>query len=113
MFRQKSQPQTNNSMSFSLENPTQRKILFWIWHSLIFISIILLILFWQTSIWLLGCGGDFSRLMEKIEILLFVLLLTSPLTRTLRQRLFPKNSPPECSHRALLSRSRNRIKSIL
>ncbi|GHO89296.1 hypothetical protein [Dictyobacter formicarum] len=89
MFGQK------GASGFSLaENPAGRKIFFWAWHILLFMVIILLLVFWQSSLWLLGCAGDFSRLMEKIEIVLFVLLLTSPLTRTLRQRLFPRNSPP-------------------
>ncbi|GER90412.1 hypothetical protein KDW_45740 [Dictyobacter vulcani] len=78
----------------SMQNPRQRKIFYWIWHGLIACGILLLILCWQSALPVIGCSGDFALMMEKIEILLFILLLTSPLTRTLRQRLFPKTSPP-------------------
>ncbi|GCE31452.1 hypothetical protein KDA_69360 [Dictyobacter alpinus] len=78
----------------NIQNPWQRKILYWIWHALIASAILLLVLCQQSPIPIIGCAGDFALMMEKIEILLFILLLTSPLTHTLRQRLFPKNSPP-------------------
>lgn len=71
-----------------------RKVFIFIWHLLIFAAIALIILFWHSSIFLIGCEGDFSRMVEKIVILLFVLFLTSPLFEVLRQRLFPKTSAP-------------------
>ncbi|GLV55301.1 hypothetical protein KDH_21480 [Dictyobacter sp. S3.2.2.5] len=80
---------------FSLpERGTGRKLFLWAWHLLLCVAIVLLIACWQTPLWLIGSAGDFARMMEKIEIVLFILLLTSPLTRTLRQRLFPRNSAP-------------------
>lgn len=94
MFGQKGASSASRTMFSLAENPTGRKLFFWAWHILLCVAIVLLLMFWQSSLWLFGCGGDFSRLLEKIEIVLFVLLLTSPWTRTLRKRLFPRNSPP-------------------
>lgn len=75
-------------------NPTLRKVFIFIWHLLVLAAITLILLFWQSSLFLIGCEGDFSRMMEKIVILFFVLFLTSPLCEVLRRRLFPKTSAP-------------------
>jgi hypothetical protein len=77
-----------------MKNSAWRKFLIVIWHLLILAAIILVILFWHTSLYLIGCQGDFSRMMEKVVILFFVLFLTSPLFEVLRRRLFPKTSAP-------------------
>jgi hypothetical protein len=75
-------------------NPTLRKVFIFIWHLLILAAITLIILFWHSSLYLIGCEGDFSRTVEKVVILFFVLFLTSPLFEVLRKRLFPKTSAP-------------------
>ncbi|GCE08346.1 hypothetical protein [Dictyobacter aurantiacus] len=88
------QKETSRTLFSLAERGIERKVFLWGWHLLLGAAIILLIVCWQTPLWLIGSAGDFARMMEKIEIVLFVLLLTSPLTRTLRQRLFPRTSAP-------------------
>lgn len=78
----------------NVKNSILRKVFIFIWHLMIFVVIALVILFWHSSIFLIGCEGDFSRMVDKIVVLLFVLFLTSPLFDVLRKRLFPKISAP-------------------
>ncbi|GCF08953.1 hypothetical protein [Dictyobacter arantiisoli] len=94
MLEQKNELDSQAVKPFEIKNPALRRGVMILWHLSIIAAIGVLILYWQTSFFAIGCEGDFSKLLEKIIILLFALFLTSPFTEILRKRLFPRISAP-------------------